>query len=257
MFEEGELPNYDTPTASSIDRAARDLHSVRWRKVAGTLELRCSCIAFWHVRCCSHHVALRDHLKLLRHGDGSYVKAATDKEGRFANSPATARSPRAPEPSNPHKNTRCEVGSTSPDAPRLPNQPAAKPWGRGPAAGGGRVPSCHPPGAVRHARRVRVRRRRRRHSGGQQQHQAPKLRSVQEEPQERHVLPGQSGAHSPPPSPQQQERQDTRNRSKQGGGADGLRWRMQQYARRGAQRKQARSVLHNLVSNLDWPCNLD
>jgi hypothetical protein len=93
MFEEGELPNHDTPTASSIDRAARDMHSVRWRKVAGTLELRCSCIAFWHVRCCSHHVALRDHLKLLRHGDGSYVKAATDKESRFANSPATARSP--------------------------------------------------------------------------------------------------------------------------------------------------------------------
>ena len=93
MFEEGELPNYDTPTASSIDRAARDLHSVRWHKVAGTLELRCSCIAFWHVRCCSHHVALRDHLKLLRHGDGSYVKAATDKESRFVNSPATARSP--------------------------------------------------------------------------------------------------------------------------------------------------------------------
>ena len=112
-FDSYSVGEADFSTAKEIDDAARNLHRCHWRKAGGNSrwELRCSCMAFWHVRCCSHEIAVKDELSILHTNGGSFVDSAVRKQGAQRSGRKTSRSSALGKQTTPTKSTNSNSSS--------------------------------------------------------------------------------------------------------------------------------------------------
>ena len=90
-------------------------------------KLWCSCIAFWHVRCCSHQTATKDVLGILHCGGASYVQAAMKTQQPQRPGKKTTRSRALQHQTTPTKGaSNAAVGKRSGPAPSNSNTPRSR-----------------------------------------------------------------------------------------------------------------------------------